>query len=520
MPQPGRAPFVVLAGGPLHSALRLVMVVVVAARWGAAPLARAVLRRRQDPDDLGRRLRFMFEQLGATYVKLGQFLAARFDILPTAIYQQMQLLFDSVRPVPLESVRRVIREELGCDPEDAFDPAYGFHFVASASIALVYRARLADGQIVAVKVQRPGIEAVLRADFRLLRMLAWLGDLVRALGEISISGNVESFIRATLREVDFTQEGLASERVARSANPGIAVPTIFWELTTRRVLTMEFIEGVSIQAIIKHLDAGHPVETLLPNVDLREVVDRLADESLSELYQRGFFHADPHPGNFIVKRDGTIALVDFGIFGELQRLDQRRLARFFECLASGDVESACRYFISVSSPTPWTDMRRYRRELTLVLSDWHEASIDGRGPLVDRHPARPVGLIADVMRRNSVMMEPNLVLFWRCILTLHALGLRLPVDFQLIPKFREFFERTRTVESIGLTAVLSPDYALQAAALAMKSRQLARRRWRDDEAIQVRTEDTVAHVAASRQRAQSVVIALALLVLALILSGW
>src|ERR1041385_2878065 len=98
MPQPDggrRAPFFVLAGGPLHSALRFVMVVVVAARWGAVPLAKAVLRRRQDADDLGRRLRFALEQMGATYVKLGQFLAARFDILPTAIYQQMQLLFDS-----------------------------------------------------------------------------------------------------------------------------------------------------------------------------------------------------------------------------------------------------------------------------------------------------------------------------------------------------------------------------------------------------------------------------------------
>src|SRR5262249_42740412 len=123
MPQPDgarRRPVVVLTGGPLHSVLRLVMVVVVAARWGATPLARAVLRRRQDPDDLGRRLRSALEQMGATYVKLGQFLAARFDILPSEIYRQMQLLFDSARPVPLESVRRVIREELGRDPEGLF----------------------------------------------------------------------------------------------------------------------------------------------------------------------------------------------------------------------------------------------------------------------------------------------------------------------------------------------------------------------------------------------------------------
>src|SRR5688572_3491262 len=277
-----------------------------------------VLGHRGRTSEAGVRLRLALEQLGVTYLKLGQFLAIRFDIVPPAIGRELERLFDRVSPIGYDQVREALAAELGGSPEALFleiDPEP----LASASIAQVHQARLQDGRRVAIKVQRPDIERIVRADLRNMRRIGALVDALGLLGGLSARETVQELAIWTLRELDFLTEADAADRLRQHVGPFEQIPEIYRHLSTPRVLTMELVEGLSLSVVSRLYDAGGEVavQGQLPGVDLSLALHRLFEGYLHQLFVTGFFHGDPHPGNIIIREDSTVAYVDFGIFGEL-----------------------------------------------------------------------------------------------------------------------------------------------------------------------------------------------------------
>jgi ubiquinone biosynthesis protein len=307
---------------------RLRQITTIAARHGFADLLdragvfRLIGRREQveqAPDtraaSAARRFRRMLEDLGPTFVKLGQVLSTRADLLPSEFVAELRLLQDSVTPIPLDAVRAQIQAGLGRSPEEAFarieqEP------LAAASIAQVHRATTLEGEPVVVKVQRPGIQAQISSDLHVLRALAKLLEaVVEETGIYSPVGIVEEFDRAIREELDFVHEAEnvhAFEETHR-ARKGIRIPRVLDELSSGTVLTLEFFGGVRL------------LEAQLSPERRTELAHVVLDTAFRQLFEDGLFHADPHPGNFLLLTDGDIGLIDFGLVGRLTRQMREQL---------------------------------------------------------------------------------------------------------------------------------------------------------------------------------------------------
>lgn len=405
-----------------------------------------VLGQRGRTSEAGVRLRLALEQLGVTYLKLGQFLAIRFDIVPPAIGRELEQLFDRVSPITYDQVRDVLTAELGDAPEVLF-AEIDQQPIASASIAQVHQARTHDGARVAVKVQRPGIERIVRADLRNMRRVATLVDALGLFGGLSARETVQELAIWTLRELDFLVEADAADRLRSHVGPYEHIPEMHRDLSTSRVLTMELMDGLSLAVIRRQYDAGGEaaVRAQLPGLDLALALHRLFDGYLYQLFEVGFFHGDPHPGNVIIREDSTVAYVDFGIFGELTPHELRVIRRHVEAIAAGDIAESLRFYLKQVYPTSETDLPAFRDAASSVLRRWYEASRDSdRTSVTDRHLGRFSGEMLDLVRRYRLQMRMSTLLFWRSLIIVNSTVLRFPGTVDPLTSTRAFFEPTPT----------------------------------------------------------------------------
>ncbi|MBA3474683.1 MAG: phosphotransferase, partial [Rubrobacter sp.] len=278
--------------------------------------------------NFGVRLRRTLEDLGPTFVKFGQLLSTRSDVIPEGILVELQRLQDTAAPIPLEAARAVIERELGAPVGKVFadlDPAP----LGSASIGQVYEARLHGGERVAVKVQRPDAQRRVEADLALMRDLAALLDA--RFGNrifIDVKELVAEFEGVIRRELDYEAEAQNARRFAINfTGTPVKIPRIYTELSTRRVLTMEFIEGTRFHDL-------RPL--LLPPAERRRVATMGAEAIFKMAFEDGFFHGDPHPGNLILTPQGELALLDFGMVGFMSRGDIEALSRLFIAVIQRD----------------------------------------------------------------------------------------------------------------------------------------------------------------------------------------
>ena len=429
----------------LLDARRAAVLAMMLARTMVPPLLLRLRGVREPPAAIGVRIRRAFERLGITYVKLGQFLAMRFDILPEDVCRELARLFDAVPPLPSAVVLETIERELGA-PASALFARFESEPLAAASIAQVHRAVLRDGRRVAVKVQRPRIPEIFAADIRNLRRLAHFGDALRILGPQSMVEAVEEFERFTSREMNFLTEANTAEKLRANAGPFEEVPLIYRSLTTARVLTMELIDAPSLSEIIHALengDGGRRWSEVAPRLDLDRAIRNLARASLRQLFVTGFFHADPHPGNILIREDSTVVFVDFGIFGQLSADRREIFASYIENLAMGNVEQSYRYFVRLLEPTAETDVVQLGRDVHAIMRGWYEASREPDTPLSARHLGRYFGEFITAIRNNKVRMGLDTLLFWRALLALDSTALRFEAQFDLLGELRTFFERHR-----------------------------------------------------------------------------
>lgn len=416
--------------------LRLLRLFVVLGGFAIPAIAGLLLGHPPSAQQLGQRMRHAFERMGLTYVKLGQFLAMRFDLFPEAFCAELAQLFDDVAPMPAEQARRVLEQALGAAPETIFE-RFDTEPMAAASVAQVHRARTRAGEDIAIKLQRYGIARIFAADMRNLVRLAHVIDRLGVIGAQSAVEAVCEFERFTAQELDFHKEGETAERLRARAGPHEYAPRILWEYTSERVLAMELIRGHRLSDVI----AGRAVG--LSEDELDSAARNLARACLRQLFETGFFHADPHPGNIFILEKGTICFIDFGIFGELPRSRREALAGYIEDVATGSFASAYRRFQTILTPSPATDYRGLRQDIGRIFRSWHAALSDTSAPTHERYLGKYVGDFMEAVRRNHVGMSIDTLLFWRTLITLDATAMQFRQSFDLLEVIREFFREMR-----------------------------------------------------------------------------
>jgi ubiquinone biosynthesis protein len=401
------------------------------------------------------RMRLAFERLGGAWIKLGQMLALRLDLLPAAYCDELFKLLNQVAPFSYAEVREIVRQELGAEPEVVFR-LFSHESFAAASIGQVHRAVLHSGEVVAVKVQRPGIRQTLQADIDLMYGMTWLLDWTHLFGATRSREVIDEFARWTADELDYLVEarqavllwehsrGDKLERIAR----------VHRDYTTSRVLTTEFIEGVPLIDImvarregnIAYLDAlaaaGH---------DLDRIVRHLDWNMLNQVYVFGYFHADLHPANLFVLPGDAIGYVDFGIVGQLPDRVRDSLTRYSWHLFRGEVESAVRELMRWLAPGPTTDTATARWQLIRVhqaflydtVAERSRITVDAPGPA--GHGQNPYSKLAvdilDIIRVQQLTMSASIVGYLKMLVTLGTLRHQLAVDYDLQVNVRRFVRR-------------------------------------------------------------------------------
>lgn len=340
--------------------------------YGHVRMRRSTEEKRQSEESarlsLGERLRRSCEQLGPTFVKIGQILSTRPDILSPQVTSELEKLQDAVHPFSYEEVCQVVEEELGSAPDQVFldfEPEP----LASASLSQVHRAKLKSGEQVAVKVQRPGIREQIEVDLDILR------DLVRFItrhtryGELyDFIGMVEELDESLTRELDFRIEGENADRFRKNLEKvrKATVPHIYWVHSTSRVLTMEYIKGMRITDKAALLDAG---------IDCSDLGVRLAQILLRQVLEDGFYHADPHPGNLAILEDGTIVFLDLGMVGHLSRARQKALSRVFIGIATQDAHQVVEAVAEMGTMKQRVGLRRFEQEVDRLLDYYLSLSV-------------------------------------------------------------------------------------------------------------------------------------------------
>ncbi len=317
----------------------------------------------------GERLRLSLEELGPAFVKLGQILSTRADIFPADIVEELKKLQDSVPPFPFSEVRAVIEEEL----EDRLENIYRDFDekpVAAASISQVHRARMNSGKPVAVKIQRPGIEKTIHEDISILKDLAHLIDNHTQYGNLyDCRGMVQEFENTIKDELDFTKEAENADTFGKNfiKDKGIAVPEVKWIYTTKRVLTMEYIEGIRIDDC-ERLDAS--------GIDRKTAARKLATSMCNQILRDGFFHADPHPGNIQVLPEGTIVFLDLGMVGRLNSTRRRMISDFFIGVAYRDSARVVKSIIDMETAPGRGNVKKFEEDVDKIIDKYLTMSMN------------------------------------------------------------------------------------------------------------------------------------------------
>jgi len=371
------------------------------------------------------RLRLVLEELGPTFVKLGQLIASRPDLAPVEIAEEFKHLQDEVAPVPYEEIRQLIEEELGGAVGQVFaefDPEP----VAAASIAQVYRAKLVTGEDVILKVQRPGIETVIDNDLGILFYLAQL--LEKYVPELRLYRPVdvvEEFARSIRRELDFVLEASNAERMRENfrGDKTVYIPKVYWEYTSRRLLTLERIEGIPIDEVERITAAG---------LDRKEIAVKGCRAFLRQVFEFGFFHADPHAGNILVRADGTLGFLDFGIMGRLDERHMTHIANVFFALINRDYERLVDEYLAFGVVDPEVDIDRFRNDMIDFIEPYY-------GQPLKRIPVSSVFTQGTrLMVKYRLKTQPDLLLLGKMLVFVEGIGRQLDEDFNLLEISRPY----------------------------------------------------------------------------------
>ena len=371
------------------------------------------------------RIRLALIELGTTFIKFGQMLSTRPDLVGSALANELTALQASVPADPPTVVRATIEGELGRSMDELFSQ-FEEKAIASASIGQVHRARLHAGKDVAVKVQHPGIEARIRVDLSILGVLADLAaQYLPETRQYQPKATVAEFQRMLLRELDFGREERNLQTFAANfaKDETVEFPTVYSEFSTGRVLTMDFMDGVPLSDILELKRQGHVPE---------ELARRGAAIFMEMIFRDGFYHADPHPGNFLVLPEGTIAMLDGGMVGRLDEELRDATEEVLVSLVHGNPVALCDVIVRIGSAPPDLDQAGLGADLTDFVTYY------GRKPLDQIDLGVALGEVTDLVRRYRIVLPAPAALLIKVLIMLEGTSRLLNPQFSLIEVMRPF----------------------------------------------------------------------------------
>ena len=395
----------------------------------AFKLGKKVLRRKPSPDlSFPERIRLALEELGPTFVKLGQVLSMRPFLIRYELVVELTKLHDQVAPMSPETARKAIEENLECRIEEAFK-SLDSEPMASASLSQVHNAVLHDGTRVVVKIQRPGIKDVINSDMVILRDLASLLEKhIPESRQYEPMGLIRELEKSTSKEINFLYEARNIEIFARNFadDDHIFIPRVFWEYTTRRMITMERIEGIKITNTEKLREIG---------VDPVEICETGGEIVFRMVFDHGFFHADPHPGNLFVTSDGKIAPVDYGMMGVLSNSQLNELGDILTSVVSNDAESLVYSFSRAEALPDAINKQALEADIGEMLVRYHKI------PLSKIDMSTLFDEFFDIVHRHGISVKSEFMLFGKAIVTYEEVARKLNPDYDLIKSAVPFVKK-------------------------------------------------------------------------------
>ncbi|MGV3487153.1 MAG: ABC1 kinase family protein [Tuberibacillus sp.] len=353
------------------------------------------------------RIRRFIEDMGPTFVKLGQLMSTRSDILPQDIISELEKLQDQVPPFSFAEAKLVIEEELK-QPLEVLFASFAENPIASASIGQVHRAVLHSGEEVAVKVQRPGIEKIVDTDLDILEELGAVAEQrFHWVREYRLREMIDEFATSLRAELDYTTEARNAESFAAmfKDDDEVQIPEIYWDYTRKRVLAMSYVSGTKI---------NQTDELLNSNIDLRETAERLIQTMLQQMFIAGFFHADPHPGNILVDRDGAIIFLDFGMVGRLSDDLRSALVSYILAMMRKSTDGMINAMEKLGIIPEETDRAKLHKEIDRLHEKYYNL------PFRDIHLGQAVNDLFAVVYKFRIKLPSDVLLLGKALVTIEG----------------------------------------------------------------------------------------------------
>lgn len=425
---------------------RFFQIILVVLKYG-------VLKRGDKP----KRLRLTLEELSGAFIKLGQIMSMRFDLLPPEYCFELIGLLDKVSPLSKKEVDKVFLKEFKKKPDKIF-ASFDYQQIASASFGQVHLAYLISGEKVAVKIQRPGIQRKLKVDILFLKFIAWFCDVFNLLKALSFGRIVKEFKKWSYEEIDYEIEANNTEdlRTHILKYPTMIAPKIFQEYTTKRVLTEEFLEGISLSSIISR-------PNLAAGIDLKQFSELLLYNCMTQYFIEGVFQADPHPANILILAENKIGFIDLGITGHV---NENRVF-MADCIrAVGDVNYAAMAeafsnlsLFKIKLPTEllnqYPELQAVIKEIKqIVLSlltaefkkitnEWYAAIENPQAPTYAKSAALSFLKLVQAASKYHIRLPADVILFIRALVIIDMVALRLDPTFNLSVVIKRFFNENK-----------------------------------------------------------------------------
>lgn len=403
--------------GYMVEELELFQVLTLPRRW--------ITHESVETKTIGERIRHVLEDLGPTFIKLGQIASTRSDLLPETVIQELVKLQDQVPAFSSEIARGILEQELDIAIEEGFSWFEDIP-IAAASIGQVHRGKLRTGETVAIKIQRPGVVKMVSRDLDIISSLSAMAEkrwewakqyqLTRIVAELS---------KSILAELDYSQEARNTEKIALQFqhDKHIYIPSIYWEFTSSRVLTMEYIDGIMLSRREQLLDKGY---------DLKEIAERVTNGILQQIFIEGFFHGDPHPGNLLVQKDGSIAFIDFGMVGHLSVDMKDQLSALIIALMRKNTDGMVRAILKLGLFPEDGDISALRADLDRLRDEYYDI------PFSEISMGKALNDLFGVARHHQIIIPPDLTVLGKALLTMEGVMEKLDPSLSIIDMAEPF----------------------------------------------------------------------------------
>ncbi len=363
------------------------------------------------------RIRMAAEDLGPTFVKLAQILSNRPDIIPDGLVKEFEKLQDRVPPFPYEQAKRIIEKEINKKVEEVFE-YIDEKPLASASIGQVHKAKLRTGEEVVIKIQRPGVAETIDRDLSIVKDVVHRADrYLKKQGILQADEVVLTFEKSMLKELDYRNEARNMERFRTTYKhrTDFYIPRPYREYSTDKILIMEYVQGCKITDMDQLVKWG---------IDPKVIVERGMDIYLTMIFEFGYFHGDPHPGNILVREDGTIIILDFGMIGQLMKKDKYAFAGIFIAMSRNDAQEMASNMIKLATAHTITDMRQFVYDLNDLIEDYAHLDVS------ESSIADVIERLQKIMYDNHITVPGGIFIIFRAFAILEGIGKKMHPEFK------------------------------------------------------------------------------------------